>query len=173
MQGLTVLQSHHAWILPDFRDENPVPDTAITLDLTADWLGQCPLAPLAADVRPSAQNLLFEVGSRLHPLVRHRAGGFVERRGLARLARRACPRLFSGVRGPLSLRAEAASHRRSRQRSNLGSGSDDRNGRKRRISGRAAGGGQRLVVTFCFLPCLIDKNSPAAYPTSAIGKMVR
>jgi len=33
--------------LPDFRDENPVPDTAITLDLTTDWLGQCPLAPLA------------------------------------------------------------------------------------------------------------------------------
>jgi len=46
-----------------------VPDATIALDLATEGLEQSFLTPLTPDVGPSAQNLSFKIGSRLHPLL--------------------------------------------------------------------------------------------------------
>ena len=66
MYGLTIFQRHHAQMFSQLRDENPVANASVGLDLTMNWGTQCSIAPFTSEIWTFPYDLLFKVTGCLH-----------------------------------------------------------------------------------------------------------
>ena len=66
MDGLTVLKRHHAEILTQFTDIDPVANATVRLNLSPDGIPERTLTPLTMNVGPLSKHFMLEVRRRLH-----------------------------------------------------------------------------------------------------------
>ena len=66
VHGLAVLQRYHTEISVQLRNENPVSNSIIFLNVTVLRFFQCAFTPLSAQVGTFPQHLFLEVSRRLH-----------------------------------------------------------------------------------------------------------
>jgi len=66
MHGLAVFQCHHAQVLSQFGNENPMADEPVRLNLAVYCFARRSLAPFTLDVRTFPQDLFLEVTGCFH-----------------------------------------------------------------------------------------------------------